>query len=79
MKKTYYQIVINDQPQRLYIDSSTEKKCTVPAGTGLDGPDEFTSAANAENKATRWGLIDYEIKPVLRDIGTPTNLREIGF
>lgn len=77
--KTYYRIEIAGQPQRLYINSRTKEKCSVPAGTGLDGPDEFSNKEIADQKAERWGLKGYELKPVTRDIGKPTNLSEIGF
>ena len=79
VRKTYYRIVINGQPQRLYINSSTKEFCTVPAGTGLNGPNEFSCTAIAEKQAVRWGLTGYDIRPAERDIGTPTRLTEIGF
>ena len=75
--KTYYQVSINGKAQRFVGNGRTA--CAVPAGTGLDGPDEFVSEANARSKADRFGLAGYDVVPVPRDIGTPTNLTEVGF
>lgn len=77
MIKTRYQIVIEDKPQRFV--GSPSKGRVVPAGDGLDFPDEFASESDAHNRATRFGLLGYSVIPVSRDIGTPTNLNEIGF
>lgn len=75
--KTYFQVVVDGKPQRFV--GSPSKGCVVPAGTGLDGPDDFASEQNARNEATRFGLVGFDIIPVIRDIGTPTNLAEVGF
>jgi len=75
--KTYYHVVLDGKPQRFVGNAKTGH--VVPAGTGIDGPDEFVFAANANNKAGRFGLVGYSIVPVTRDIGTPTNLVEVGF
>lgn len=77
--KTYFHVTLAGKPQRLYINSSTKQRCAVPGGEGLDGPNEFSSEADARKKADAWGLADYAIAPVARDIGTPTRLTEIGF
>lgn len=77
--KIFYRIMIDGKPQRLYINSCTKERCAVPAGEGLDGPNEFSSEAGAEKRAGDWGLTGYSIVPVSRDIGTPTRLTEIGF
>lgn len=75
--KTYFQVVIDGKPQR-FVGGPT-KGCVVPAGDGLDFPDEFSSEESARSKADRFGLVAYGIRRVLRDIGTPTNLAEVGF
>lgn len=76
--KTYFHITIAGKSQRLYINSSTKQRCAVPEDERMDGPNEFSSEADARKKADAWGLADYAIAPVARDIGTPTRLTEIG-
>lgn len=75
--KTRYQIVIDGMPQR-FVGGPTKGR-VVPAGDGLDFPDEFTSEERACCKAARFGLVGYTLRTVVRDIGTPTHLAEIGF
>lgn len=75
--RTYYQVTIGGKPQRFVGNRKTG--CVVPAGTGLDGPSEFVSEANAHTKADQFGIVVYDIISVSRDIGTPTNLTEVGF
>lgn len=76
--RLYFHILIDGRPQRLYINSATKERCAVPAGAGLDGPNEFPSEDAATTRAEQWGLRGYRIAPAPRDLGRPTNLAEIG-
>lgn len=77
--KTYFHITVAGQPQRLYINSSTKERCAVNGSDRMDGPNEFSSEADARKKADEWGLAGYGIDSITRDIGKPTRLTEIGF
>ena len=75
-----FRIYVGGKPVRLYRTSGAPA-CRFAPCEGIDEPyaDEFATAADAERRATRWALSEYEIKPVQRDIGQPTVLTEIGF
>ena len=77
MQKTYYKVKnVNGQPLRFYLNSKTK----VWQATADDKDfNQYVSADDAQKFATRAGLDCFEIESYQRDVGTPTNLAEMGF
>lgn len=71
-----FRIEVGGYPVRLYTNSNTKLRCFEPDEKGCN---TFGSQGDAEKKAILWGLTDYSVLSFRRDIGTPTNLAEIGF
>lgn len=75
-----YRIEINGKPMRLYVNSKTKLRCAEPDEQMYN---TFGNQQDATKKAALYELAllalgDYTISPFQRDIGTPTNLIEIG-
>lgn len=73
MRVQRFQVIVGGKPVRFHKNRDT--KCIYH-----DEPiNQFSVESDAHKKAASWNLIDYEVKPVTIDIGTPTNLTEIRF
>lgn len=70
-----FRILVGGQPVRLYVNSATKQKCFVPDPKFCN---EYPSDDAARKAADRYGVAEYVVEPFKRDIGTPTNLAEIG-
>lgn len=75
MIKQKFRVLVDGVAVRFHINSRTKEKMAIQDPKYAN---EFSTEADAKTRADGYGISDYKVEPFMRDLGTVTNLSEMG-